>query len=222
MTQKKAPEKVQRRIEMNESYNHLGILLIILLVCVSILTGQEVPEEVKALAGTYTGSWSMFGLDQEGTIVKKMSWTDVLEAQNPVVKDGRAYVTTIDNMVFEGNIPPQKVTGKEGYVLNEDGSLGDYFMEMAGQTLKMIKIDQDVWIYTSPVNPYEYSIMGLTNVLFAKHVLVKVITREDEVETHRISRVTTVHWTGKENKEQWIQFISLQGIHRRQQSHISD
>ena len=192
------------------------LLFIILLVCVSILTAQEVPKEVKALAGTYTGSWSMFGLDQKGTIVAKMSWTDVLEAQNPVVKDGQAYVTTIDNMVFEGNIPPQKVMGKEGYFLNEDGSLGDYFIEMAGQKLKMIKIDQDVWTYTSSVNPYEYSIMGFTDVLFAKHVLVKVITLEDEVETHRISRVTTVHWTGKDHKEQWIQFISLQGIHRRQ------
>ncbi len=119
---------------MNESNNQLGIFLIVLLVCVSILAAQEVPDEVRALAGTYTGSWSMFGLDQDGTIVKKMSWTDVS---------------------------------------------------------------------------------------FAKHVLFKVITREDEVETHRISRVTTVHWTGKDNKEQWIQFISLQGIHKRQQSHIS-
>ncbi|MFC2156703.1 hypothetical protein ACFLT9_02575 [Acidobacteriota bacterium] len=192
------------------------IAVIIILICVSSLAAQEVPEEVAALAGTYTGSWTMFGLDKEGTIIKKMSWTDVLEALNPEIKNGRAFVTTIDIMVFDGNIPPQKVTGKEGYFLNEDGSLGDYFMEMAGQTVKMIQIDQDVWTYTSPVNPYEYSIMGVTNVSYAKHVLFKVITREDEVETHRISRVTTVHWTGKDDKEQWIQFISLQGIHKRQ------
>lgn len=216
MTQKIASERGQRKIDMNEPYNHPGILLIIFLICASILTAQEVPEEVKAMAGTYTGSWSIFGLDQEGTIVKKMSWTDVIVAQNPVIQDGQAYVSTIDNMVFEGNIPPQKIVGKEGYFLNEDGTLGDYFMEMAGQTLKMTMIDKDVWTYTSPVNPYEYSMLGFTNVIYAKHVMVKVITREDEGETHRISRVTTVHWTGKDNKEHWIQFISLQGFHRRQ------
>ena len=85
----------------------------------------------------------------------------------------------------------------------------------SGQTIKMIKIDQNVWAYTSPVNPYEYSILGFTNVLYAKHVLVKVITWEDEIETHRISRVTTVHWLDKDNKEQWIQFVSLQGFHKR-------
>ena len=174
------------------------------------------------MVGTYTGSWSMFGMDQNGNIVKKMSWTDVLEAKNPEVKDGQAYVTTIDNMLFEGSIPPQKVTGSEGYYLNEDGSLGDYFIQMAGQTLKMIEIEQDVWAYTSAVNPYEYSILGLTNVLYAKHVLIKVVTREDEVETHRISRVTTVRLTGKDNTDQWIQFISLQGNHRRKIPPASD
>jgi hypothetical protein len=41
------------------------------LICISILTAQEVPEEVKVLAGTYTGSWSIFGLDQKGTVVKE-------------------------------------------------------------------------------------------------------------------------------------------------------
>jgi hypothetical protein len=216
MTHIGAPARHQGQMKSNETSNHLGIILIILLVSASSMTAQEIPEEVKAMAGTYTGSWSMFGLDQKGNIVKKMSWTDVLEAKNPTVKNGQAYVTTIDNMLFEGNIPPQKVKGREGYYLNEDGSLGEYFIEMAGQTLKMIKIDRDVWTYTTPANPYEYSILGLTNVLYAKHVLIKVVTREDEVETHRISRLTTVHFTGKDNKEEWIQFISLQGIHRRQ------
>ena len=47
-------------------------------------------------------------------------------------------------------------------------------------------------------------------------MLVKVVTKEQGVETHRISRVTTVSWKDKEGKEQTLQFVSLQGYHKRQ------
>jgi hypothetical protein len=46
----------------------------------------------------------------------------------------------------------------------------------------------------------------------------KVVPQEKEqgLETHRISRVTTVSWQDKEGQERFLQFVSLQGHHRRQ------
>ncbi len=35
-------------------------------------------------------------------------------------------------------------------------------------------------------------------------------------ETHWISRLTTVSWKDKAGKERWLQFVSLQGYHKRQ------
>jgi hypothetical protein len=46
--------------------------------------------------------------------------------------------------------------------------------------------------------------------------VIKVVTKEQGVETHRISRLTTVSWKDKEGKERWLQFLSLQGSHKRQ------
>ena len=36
------------------------------------------------------------------------------------------------------------------------------------------------------------------------------------VETHRVSRVTTVSWKDKDGAERTTQFVSLQGYHKRQ------
>ena len=41
---------------------------------------KEVPEEVRALEGTYTGAWTMYGINDKGEVVKKMSWTDTVKA----------------------------------------------------------------------------------------------------------------------------------------------
>jgi hypothetical protein len=35
-----------------------------------------VPQAVRDLAGTYAGSWTLFGIDEEGQVVKLAAWTD--------------------------------------------------------------------------------------------------------------------------------------------------
>lgn len=42
-----------------------------------------------------------------------------------------------------------------------------------------------------------------------------VITREQAIETHRISRLTTVNWKDKQGKDCGLQFVSLRGFHQR-------
>jgi hypothetical protein len=80
----------------------------------------------------------------------------------------------------------------------------------------MKMLEKDIWAYAMPADPMEMAQLGFSNVVFSQHIVNKVVTWEEGVEIHRISRVTTVSWKDKEGKEQWKQFISLQGAHQRQ------
>jgi hypothetical protein len=177
----------------------------------------DVPKEVRALEGTYTGSWTMYGIDGKGDVVKRMAWTDTMIAANSEVKGDRALVNTIDEMTFEGGqIPPFKVQGKEGYFLKKEGGLGDYFIESNGQTNRMVKVGENVWSYSTSADAQELGRLGFPKDASGQHVLVKVVTKEQGTETHRISRLTTVNWKDKEGKERVLQFVSLQGYHKRE------
>jgi hypothetical protein len=80
----------------------------------------------------------------------------------------------------------------------------------------MVKLGDNVWSYAAPAAGQELIRLGFPKGASGQHVLVKVITKEQGIETHRISRVTTVSWKDKEGKEQTLQFVSLQGYHKRQ------
>lgn len=178
---------------------------------------RQAPAEVKAIAGTYAGAWTIYGVDEAGQPLKRAAWTDVIKAENPVVKGDRAFVNVTDEMTFEGGrIPPRKTQGMEGYFINKDGSLGDYFFEGAGQTYRFQRLAKDTWAYVVAADPRELAQLGFSNVVSGQHALIKVITSEQGVETHRISRVTTVNWKDAEGKDRWTQFVSLQGFHKRQ------
>lgn len=180
-------------------------------------SSQIVPQAVRDLAGSYVGSWTIFGIDEERQVVEYFSWTDTMKAENPQIDGDQAYVLTTGEIVYEdSNIPPQKITGKEGYLLMPDGSLGDYFVETNGQISKITELSENVWTSVTPAYAEELAHFGFPNVSSGQHVLIKVITNENGVETHRISRVTTVNWTDQAGQDQWMQFVSLQGYHQRQ------
>ncbi len=180
-------------------------------------SSNQIPKEVSDLTGTFTGSWTIFGIDEKGQAVRRMACTDIVKAENPVTKGDRAYVTTTDEMTFEdGRVPPMRVKGTEGYFLNKDGSLGDYFIESLGQVYRVRKLEKNIWTYAMPASPQELAQLGFTSVTWGQHVVVKVITQEQGIETHQITRVTTVNWKDAEGKERWIQYVSLQGVRRRQ------
>jgi len=175
-----------------------------------------VPQAVRDLAGSYGGSWTMFGLDEAGQVVKLVAWTDTIQAENPQVDGTQTYVLTTGEMVFEDtNIPPLKIAGKEGYFLLPDGTLGDYFVETNGQISKSNQVSENVWITVTPASAQELAAYRLPNVSAGQHILNKVVTSEADVETHRITRVTTVKWTDSAGQDRSTQFVSLQGFHQR-------
>jgi hypothetical protein len=159
----------------------------------------------------------MYGIDDHYEVVKKMAWTDTMKAFGAEVKEDRAQVTTTDEMSFEGRkAPPFKVAGKEGYFLTKEGTLGDYFVENLGQVNRLAKVSDKVWVYSTPATSQELARLGFPKGASGQHVVVKVVGKEQGVETHRISRLSTVTWTDKTGKERVLQFVSLQGYHKRQ------
>ncbi len=208
---------------MHKILNAFFGLTLLTVCCSGLLFAQnkptQVPKEVSDVVGTYTGSWTSYGLDASGQVVKQAAWTDTQKAENPIVEKNRAFITTTDEMTFEGGrIPPMKVPGREGYTFNSDGSLGEYFIETYGQTYKFQKLSDNVWAYTVSATSQELARLGVRNAISAQHVLVRVITFEQGVETHNISRLTTVRWKDASGKERTTQFVSLQGQHRRQRT----
>lgn len=199
-----------------------GLTLLTVYHCITIAAQDrpgQVPKEVNDLVGTYTGSWISYGLDANGQVVKQAAWTDKVKAENPAVEKNRAFVTTTDEMVFEGGrIPPMKVAGREGYTLNSNGRLGEYFIETYGQTYRMQRLGDNVFAYTVQATAQELVRLGVRNAIWGQHVLVKVMTFEQGVETHNITRLTTVRWKEASGKERTTQFVSLQGQHQRQRS----
>jgi hypothetical protein len=178
-------------------------------------TAQKIPAEVQAIAGNFTGTWTSYTLNDKGEVVKQAAWTDTIKAEKPSALADRAYVETIDEMTFEGGrIPPQKVVGKEGYMLNKDGSLGDYYIEIFGQTIPMKKLSENVQAYSVPANAREFTMLG-DKFISGIHALVKTTTIEQGVETHSITRITTARWKDAECKERLTQFVSLQGQHKK-------
>lgn len=180
-------------------------------------SSQVVPQAVRDLEGNYVGSWTAFGIDAEGQVVQYFSWTDTIKAENSQMDGEQAYVLTTGEMVFEGSdIPPMKITGREGYFLMPDGSLGDYFVETNGQISTSIQLSENVWTSVTPASSEELAAFGFPNVSSGQHVAIKVVTSEEGIETHRITRVTTVNWTDQAGQDRWLQFVSLQGFHQRQ------
>lgn len=177
---------------------------------------RPIPKEVQAILGSFQGEWTSFALNDKGEVVKKASWTDTVKAESPTFSPDRVSVATTDEMTFEGGkIPPMKIQAKEGYLLNADGTLGDYFIETFGQTYRLQKLNAAARVYAAIATPREFPMLGAVNIVSAQHALIKVITYEDAGETHNISRITTIEWKDSAGKMHTTQFLSLQGKHRR-------
>ena len=135
-------------LKLSSSAISVLLLALLLSACRPIQpdpAARVVPQAVRALAGTYAGSWTLFSIDEEGEVVKLMAWTDTIQAENPQVEGDQAYVLTTGEMVFDNsNIPPLKIAGKEGYFLLPDGSLAPRsgFLSSAGCCFRSARHEQ--------------------------------------------------------------------------------
>ena len=180
-------------------------------------SSQVVPKAVRDLEGTYVGSWTLFGIDEESKVVELASWTDTIKAENPQMDDEQAYVLTTSEMVFDGSdAPPVTFTGREGYYLMPDGSLGDYFVETFGQVTKSTELGDNVWISVTPASAEDLASYLFRMIPLVSMSLLRWLPAKKGVEIHRITRVTTVTWTDQAGQDRSIQFVSIQGFHKRQ------
>lgn len=178
-------------------------------------SASDVPPEVKALAGHYHGEWQMFGIDGKGQVVEGYRWTDVVEATRPRVEQGRALVSTTCTMNLPGG-KQRSIEGAEGYYLHEDGTLGDYFLVMAGKTVRMPKLADRVFCYSLDADPGEFRALGFPADVHGSNVMVKAVVDEAGVETHRLTRISTLQWMEADGTPRTLQFTSLKGWHRRE------
>lgn len=199
------------------SCNLVKRLCFIMLLSASFSYGSESAlDSVKKIVGTYTGNWTMYGIES-GIIVEKAAWTDVLTAGNPKLGNGRAYVDVSDVMTFQdGSVRTSNFL--EGYLENSDKTAGERFYEIHGNIMKFKKLTDNDWTYHSVPDLGELWFLGFTspqNVISSSHVTTKSTTYEGVIDTDHVTRVTTVQWSGDDGSIKSIQFVSMKGEHRR-------
>jgi hypothetical protein len=179
----------------------------------SALSAQP-PPELLALAGHYDGAWTISGVDAMGNTKTVSSWTDSLDLGNPVVLADRAYISATDHMTFaSGGTHDQDFA--EGFFLNADGSLGDRYYVVSGQTVRETPIADHVFTFAQTASPQELASLGFMNAASGEHVTTEVITFDaDGADVSRLTRVTTVHWKDGAGQDRWTQAVTLQGFHR--------
>jgi len=63
---------------------------------------KDVPKAVRALEGQYSGAWVMYGINEQGEVVKRFGWTDTMKTTGAAVSGDRAYVTGSTTRVSKG------------------------------------------------------------------------------------------------------------------------
>ncbi|MCA9691343.1 MAG: hypothetical protein R3A51_13055 [Nannocystaceae bacterium] len=178
---------------------------------------DPVAAALDAKAGTYMGSWELFGYDPMAGAYPAFAWTDVVTAQNPTVEADRAYLDVTDVITFEmgGGYEQMWI---EGFQLNEDGTPGAEFIEMMGVVTVLEEVEPDHYVYEQPVTEQDLMLIAgvtLENLVSGTHVVDKVVTHPGGVETHTISRTTSIEYTDDADQLVTIEFESLRGTHEK-------
>jgi hypothetical protein len=173
-------------------------------------------DSLHGLQGTYTGSWEFFALDAGGNAVKTYAATDTATTDKPQRTGDRMFVAVHDVMQLPGHA--MNVDFNEGYLVKPDGSAGDRFFEIYGQTIIERPIGDRAWAYQTPAAPQELDQLGFRGmtVLSAVHTTVKTESVQGHTETQHVTRLTTVRYKTPDGAFKSVQFVSMSGTHTRE------
>ncbi len=182
---------------------------------------DPVLASLETIAGEYTGEWTLRGVDETGAPKVVMSWTDEVSVPfEPIREPGRAYLSVTDEMTFEGPVPARTVTFKEGFLVADDGSVGERFFNQGdGGAVVETELAPGVYTFSQVATPEELATLGFTDANPGTHVTVKTTTRDGSVEQEHISRVTTAQWRDADGRPHTTQMVTLEGMHRRSADH---
>jgi hypothetical protein len=178
--------------------------------------GQEALDLVTARAGTYQGAWEMLGLDAGDEPYTYLSWTDDIVGSNPRIEGDRAMMDVTDFMVLE-DYGDYEISWIEGVLIEEDGSPGEEFMEMDGEVTIFSQVKDGYYEYQTELARSDFSAWANVtqdNLISGYHTTYKVVTWPDGMETHDITRVTTLEWDAGDGP-QTIEFTSMTGRHQK-------
>lgn len=185
--------------------------------------GGGTPDPLAYLAqkaGTYEGSWELFGIDAGGLPSLAFAWTDVAVADQPTVEATRAYLHVTDNLQFTfGFMGTQTQSWLEGVLILPDGKLGNQFLDQDGVVTELIEIEPNHFVYETELSTYDLGLVeGLTqqNLVEGHHTVDKLVTFPDGVETHTISRMTHVEYIDMMGQVVTRDWESLTGTHEKQ------
>jgi hypothetical protein len=176
----------------------------------------EALTTVSALVGSFQGSWEMYGLDAQDQVITSMTWTDTATATDPVAEATRAYVSVTD-VGKSAEYGAFSQSWIEGVYIEDDCSVGDWFMDMEGVVTDMPEIEPDHFQYQTDVTAndlYFFENVTSTNLISGYHITDKLVTHPDGVETHNITRTTHLEYSG-DNGDVTLDFTSMAGTHQR-------
>lgn len=183
----------------------------------ALTQAEPMAAKLASIAGTYEGEWTLFGVDAEGAARVVAHWADTVTLSfEPTVEPDRAYLTVHDTLTFGADAPPRTMTFKEGFLVGEGGTVGDRFFEIPGSPPVVEKeIAPGVYTFAQDEAGPDLASLGFTNAQTGRHVTVKVVSRDGDIEIEDISRVTTVRWRDASGTDRTTQMVTMKGFHRR-------
>ena len=178
--------------------------------------GQEALDYLSGRLGSYEGEWQLYALDASDEAQASWSWTDVATASNLRIEGDRALMDVVDVMDLGGNT--QEVSFYEGVYINEDGSVGDYFVDMDDEITIMIEVEPDLWEYETALSAQDYqSMVNVTanNVIEGWKRTTKVVSQVGGMERHDISVLTHVEYEAATSTPITVEYTSLTGHHQK-------